>query len=43
MGKAFQQALAAAGFDETVEDVMAKMKVSMSHAGAYYKEKYGIG
>ena len=43
MGKAFQQALAAAGFDETVEDVMAKMKVSMSHAVAYYKEKYGIG
>ena len=43
MGKAFQETLAEAGFDESVEDVMAKMKVSMSHAVAYYKEKYGIG
>lgn len=42
MGKAFQQALAAGGYEETVEDVMAKMKVSMAHALAFYKEKYEI-
>jgi HAD superfamily hydrolase (TIGR01549 family) len=42
MGKAFQETLAEAGYVESLEDVMTKMKVSMGYAMEYYKGKYEI-